>query len=244
MGSIFDLYETREELLDTIESAIQETEDHQFLLAPAVDKSEKYSQEIEQSQKYRHRAQEAEAKIDEYEKTISVLKEQVKQHQEMAGHSEELQARIQDKIEENSRLVMENKDLRTKLEPLQTEIQGYKARETQRRIQSELTSAAKKLKIVPTAMRDVARMEPEFYIDEVDNLVKTRKEGMTPEQRLEIELSQSPHWLPPSEGGGSNPGNVATNNSREAQFQKARDAGNILEMVRTAPTASGTTHKK
>ena len=140
MGSIFDTFETKEELLEAIESAIQETEEHQFILAPAIDKNEKYSQEIEQSQKYRHRAQEAEAKNEEYEKAISVLREQVKQHQEMAGHSEELQARIQDKIEENSRLVMENKDLRTKLEPLQTEIQGYKARETQRRIQSELTS--------------------------------------------------------------------------------------------------------
>lgn len=239
MGSIFDAYESREELLAQIEAEIQETEDQHFVLGPAVDKSNKYAQEIESSKTYRHRAQEAEDKLDGFEKQIAMLTEQVKQHQEMAGHSEELQSRIQEKIEENSRLLTENKDLRLQLEPLQKENTEYKTRETQRRIQSELKSAATKLKIVPSAMRDVARMEPEFYIDEVDNIVKTKKDGYSPEQRLEMELSNSPHWMPQSEGGGSNPGNVVTSNSREAVFAKAKESGNILSMIRSAPVVSG-----
>ncbi|MDO4558530.1 MAG: hypothetical protein Q4C47_06165, partial [Planctomycetia bacterium] len=49
-------------------------------------------------------------------------------------------------------------------------------------------------------------------------------------------LRQSPHWVPVSQGGGSNPGHGTVSADRKTLSEQAKKEGNFSDMIRYAPT--------
>jgi len=103
---------------------------------------------------------------------------------------------------------------RTKLTERERMIEQFQARERQRTIHDAVRSAATKLKVLDTAQEDVL-MLAERVFDVAEDGTVTVKDGVgaTPGVAPDIWLSEMqskrPHWWPPSQGGGARGGSGA-----------------------------------
>ncbi len=240
--SIYDIFPTREALIEELTKSIQtktndEGEETFFIENALGDLKAKFDSEVKQSQSYRHRAQEAENKIKEIEREISRL---TMTNEELSKLNPEKQReQIMDLTKQIGSLKADKEELEKSIVPLNERIHGYEKKETQRTIESELRNTAVELGIRSEAMRDVLLRSSGLTIGET-GLVQT-PDGVMLRDYLKSELENSPHWLPPSKGGGSSPGNSAAKLDNEALYEQAKAKGDFATMIGTAKTFEGLT---
>lgn len=244
MATIFEPFDSKEEALAYIESSLTETEDGKFILSEAVDKHNQYRSEIEQSRKYRQRAQSAEDALAEAKenaenlmKEKALVEEKLKQYGALEGSNEELQLRYKDALDRESDLKRELESTTSTLAPLQDELNSLRRNESRRIIQAALYEEAKKAKVRPEAYEDVDSLIDAFEIDSVDGTIRSKKEGLRVGDFLAGVLERRKHWLIPSVGTGSDSGNGRSAGTRESMYNESRNKGDILGMVKNAPVS-------
>lgn len=239
--SIFNVFSSKEELLQAIESAIQtkpNDEDGQEVYFLANENSEiqaKLDAEIRQSQSYRRRAQESESKIKEYEREIARLNSTNEELSKL--NPEKQREQIVELTKQIGSLKADKDELEKTIAPLNEKILGFERKETRRTIESELRNAASELGIRPEAMRDVLLRAPNLTIGET-GVVQTQ-DGVMVRDYLKSELSESPHWLPTSQGGGSSPGTGAGKLDNIALYEQAKAKKDFAGMIATAKPYEG-----
>lgn len=134
----------------------------------------------------------------------------------------ELEAAAAGKIDEEKLSQIVESRTRTKLAPLERElnsaktaliasqekIQQFEAKELQRTIHDNIRSAALKSKVVDSALEDILLLsERIFEVTQDGNVVVKDNVGATPGVSAEVWLTEMqqkrPHWWPMSQGGGS-----------------------------------------
>lgn len=163
-----------------------------------------------------------------------------------------VEGRIKSKIAPIER---ERDTFRTELIASQQLIDAYKQRDIQRTIGDSVRSASTKMKVVDTAMEDVALLaERVFTIDEDGKVVTKDNVGVTPGITAEVWLNEMqnrrPHWWGPSGGGGapgSSGGRTFTSNPWSAEAWNLTEQGKIYnensaraeQMAKSAGTTIG-----
>jgi hypothetical protein len=107
-------------------------------------------------------------------------------------------------------LAEENAELRASLEK-------SSAREIKRTIDDAVSGAAKKLKVLPTAIDDALLLGGRVLKPNEDGTITT-EDGLTPEQWLEDLQTVKTHWWPPSQGGGAGGGGGGLGNVGQNPF--------------------------
>jgi signal recognition particle subunit SEC65 len=232
---MFEKYKSKEDLIKAITGKIKEAEGQFYLEPPenvskATEIQELLDKEIEKSKGYRKRSQEAEAKVAELEQTVEKQKTQFDEVNKL--NPQELQERLKTYATEKADLMTRVKELTSKLDPITQELNGYKQRETTSKIRELLTAEAKKQGIRQEALRDVARLSSRFKIDADGQLISEDNKSCS--EVIAAEKAVSPHWLPPSIGGGSNPG-LSNQNVRLGAYNAAKEKGDLAAMIANAP---------
>lgn len=245
MPTIFEPFDSKDELIAYITESVKEGDDGKFLLAEAIDKHNQYRSEIEQSKKYRSRAQDAEKERDDakanFEAAIKervLLEDKLKQYATLEGTSEELQKRYKEAIDRESDLKKELELAKETLLPIQNEVETLRMNENRRVIQTALRDEAVKAKVRPEAYEDVDSLIGDFEIDPVDKTIRSKKDGFRVADYLANVLEKRKHWLIPSRGTGSDSGTGASGGSREAMYAQAKANGDLDAMVKYAPIKS------
>lgn len=222
---------SREELVAAVEAEIKEETDDAGGTVFTLDGG--MSGEINQSKRYRQRAQEAENKAAELETQLQRVQAEKEEIEKL--NPEEQQKAIQKLASELGTLKADKAALEKTLEPLKNQVQAYQQNETRQKIEQSLTEVANQLGIRSEAIRDVKRLASALKLDPDTGDVFTA-DGNTPvDAFLKSELSASPHWLPTSVGGGSSPGVGPATMDGKLLFEQAKQSKNILEMVKNAP---------
>jgi hypothetical protein len=122
--------------------------------------------------------------------------------------SARISAAVRPKEREIETLLTQIKEKETRLNEISAEYQ-------KRLLTDTLREAATKLKILPSAIRDIinlAVLTKDVYVDEENNVVT--KAGYTVEAWLEQLQDENPHWWPHTEGGNARggSGSNASNN--------------------------------
>ncbi|MDO5555032.1 MAG: hypothetical protein Q4G68_14860 [Planctomycetia bacterium] len=222
-------YETREELLKAVEDRIEQDSDAMFYLVDLKEKNDRLAQEIEQSKKYRIRAQEAECKVKECERQLASQTATIDELNQL--NPRQLQEKIKEYTIEKGTLLAENEKLQVTVEVLLNELNAYHVREEENKIEEELVKMAEHFGIRKEAHRDVLRLAPLFHINEQGE-VRTA-DDLTVEQVVLHEKELSPHWLPVSLGGGCRAGNAKV--TCDDRYAEAREARNLSAMLLNAP---------
>lgn len=247
--SIFDRFNSKEELLKAVESAITsqtvqnpetgESTDY-FTLAdePFRELKQKFDTAVKDNQNYRKRAQTAETRVSELEKECSRL--QSINDEYSAFNPEKQREEINKQIQIIGTLKSQNEELSKKIEPLTEIIADYKAKENNRLIEQALVDEAAKLGVRPEAMRDVLFRRSLLEVSDIGTI--QTKEGAVPiADFMKSEYEASPLWHPVSAGGGSNPGTADNTLSSDALYQQAKKNGDLAGMFANAPEFNGTT---
>lgn len=246
---IFDRFNSREELLSAINSAISETiesneqgeeqkyyslsDDSQAVLAEL---KSKFESAVKDNQNYRKRAQTAESKVSELEQENSRLKAT---NEEFSKYNPEKQRdEINRLLAEVGQLKADNKGLNEQIDPLNKIIADYKSKEQERLIDKALIEEATKLGVRPEAMRDVMYRRSKLEVSDIGT-IQTKGDGIGIAEFMKSEFDASPLWHPQSQGGGSNPGNGNGTLSSEALYEQAKQNGDIDAMFANAPEFSG-----
>lgn len=233
--SIFDDYQSKDELLRDLEAAIVESKGEDgtttFRLPNGAAETfrAKYEAEVKNAKGQREKKQEAEAKLAEL--TALREKELVELHQLREMNPNDLKTTLQKYVDQTAESTAKIKALEKEIGPLREANQAYKARETREKIEAELVANARKMNCCDSAMRDVKRLAPMFRITE-SGVIMTEDNKLVPEV-LQAEIEQSPHWLKRSQSGGVNPGNSPL--TSEARFREALKGSDFGAVLANAP---------
>ncbi len=224
-----------DELLAAVKAEISEVDTDgvkTFAIENDGEIQSKLSNEIKQSQNYRKRAQEAEAKLSEIEQEKARLAAENEELNKL--NPEKLRDTIQGLVKELGTVKADKAALEQQFEPLKTKVSDYEKRDIVNRIEKELVDTATELGVRPEAMRDIRLRASQFIVNDLG--LVTTSDGTMVKDYLKTELNESPHWLPTSVGGGSNPGGISGNLDNKALFEQAKKSGNIGDMLKYAPT--------
>lgn len=105
----------------------------------------------------------------------------------------------------------ERDQLKVKVGEQENVISTFKQKEVTRTIRDSITSAARKAKVVDTAVEDAIILAERVFQVEEDGSVVTKDNvgvtpGITPEYWLQDMQEKRPHWFGASSGGGAGPG--------------------------------------
>lgn len=241
--SIFDKFETKEALLSEIEKSIlsEKSEDgkESFFIndeskEEARELKGKFDAEVQNAKNLRKRAQTAESEVNTLKEEVERLKAT---NAEFSKYNPEKQRdEISRLLTEVGQLKADNKSLKDKIAPLTQTIADYRKSEDDRRIEKEIIDVATKLGIRPEAMNDVLYRKTKLHVSDT-GIIET-EDGVTVYDFIKSEYDSSPLWHPRSEGGGSNPGTSGKGNDNTVLYQKAKEQGNIAEMIKYAPAVA------
>ncbi|MDO4587889.1 MAG: hypothetical protein Q4C95_11430 [Planctomycetia bacterium] len=241
--SIFNAFAKKEDLINAVSDAVlvrtnENGEIEYYIDNGSNDLKTRFDSEVKQSQNYRRRAQEAESKLKEQEQEIARLTASNEEFVKL--NPEKQRETISNLINENGTLKAKKAELEKQLEPLRLKISDFEKKETRQKIEVELNNVAAELGIRAEAMRDVRLRANQLTINDV-GLVST-PDGTLVKDFLKSELEQSPHWLPPSNGGGSNPGTFGGKVNDNAIYEQAKAKGDLDAMIGAAKPFCGLTH--
>ena len=251
---IFDQFQSREDLLKAVESAIQSktvkpegddsgAEKDVFFIADEsqaalAELKTKFETAVKDNQNYRKRAQTAETRVTELEKENARL---AATNEEFSKYNPEKQREeINRLLEEIGQIKADNRALSEQVAPLNHVIADYKAKENERIIDKALIDEAAKLGVRPEAMRDVMFRRSLLEVSDIGT-VQTKEGGVPVGDFMKTEFEASPLWHPQSQGGGSNPGTSGGSPSPEALYQQAKEKRDIGGMFTNAPEFKGVT---
>lgn len=249
---IFDRFNSREDLLKAVESAIvsqtvpgqeEGTTTEVFTLSDDSvnaynDLKQKFETAVKDNQNYRKRAQTAESKVSELEKEHSRLQSVIEEYSQY--NPDKQREEINRLLKENGQLKSDNEGLLGQVKPLTDIIADYKAKENNRIIDQALIEEATKLGVRPEAMRDVMYRRSMLEVSDIGT-VQTKGDGVGIAEFMKSEFEASPLWHPVSQGGGSNPGTGTGNLSSEALYDQAKKNGDLAGMFANAPEFTGYT---
>ena len=234
----FTEFSSKEELLAAIEAEIVETQNEDGVTVYSLSNKEaenyraKYEAEVKNSQTQRKNKQAAEKELAEMRALNESLVEQVEELNKL--NPEDLRKSLQQYVNEKTELAKKIKELQAEVEPLREENAAFKAEKTTATIKKALLEEARKRNCRDSALRDVERLAGDFIVDPDTDLIVRKKDQKLVSEVLDEEISLSPHWLQPSQGGGANPsptGNV----SNEAKFRQALKGNDFDAVLANAP---------
>ena len=251
---IFDQFQSREDLLKAVESAIQTktvkpegdgggAERDVFFIADEsqsalAELKAKFETAVKDNQNYRKRAQTAESSLAELKQENARLAATLEEHSKF--DPEKQRDKINSLLDEIGKLKADNKALSDQVDPLNRVIADYKAKENERIIDKALIDEAAKLGVRPEAMRDVMFRRSLLEVSDIGT-VQTKEGGVPVSDFMKTEFEASPLWHPQSQGGGSNPGTSGGSPSPEALYQQAKEKRDIGGMFTNAPEFKGVT---
>ena len=233
--SIFDGYETKEELLRDIEAEItEETNDEggrvfrlQNKLADAF--KAKYDAEVKNARSQREKKQDAEARLAELTK---LRDEELLELEELRKlNPKDMRATLKRFANSSAESAAKIEALEKELKPLREQNAAFKAREVREKIENELVTNAIKMNCCETALRDVKRLAPMFHLNDAG--VATTEDGKLVVEILQDEIEKSPHWLKRSQSANAAPS--ATGVSSEARFREALKGKSFADVINNAP---------
>ncbi|MGI6401867.1 MAG: hypothetical protein ACOX0A_07145 [Thermoguttaceae bacterium] len=233
--SIYDDYNSREELLGALESAITKREDGKWRLAD--DEREALTKRCEtfsrNAAQYQRRGEELESQLARAERERATAVAELERLRGVGTDGNDLNAALRRYAEQASASESKAAALEAELAPLREENARYKERETRRTIEAQLVDEARKLDCCESALRDVKRLAPIFKLDEAG--VAVAEDARRVAEVLRDEIALSPHWLSRSRGSGASPGAERDAYGASERFQDAMRRGDFADVIRYAP---------
>ncbi len=224
-----DNYETREKLMEAVENAIVQNENGQYSLSLPSNNENSFSEEVAQLRKSNAHHEQL---IKELKQKTATQKQTITELSRL--NPSELQEKLKQFAQEKAEWSIARESLEKEMEPLKAELTAFREKERQDLIRQALHTAAVHQGIRPEAIRDVERLAVLLSIND-DGIIET-SEGLTVEKLVEKEKALSPHWIPVSQGGGSQTVTSNMNDiGKEARFEAARQKKDFTGMILNAP---------
>lgn len=231
--SIYDRFKTKEELLAEIDSAIKQDGEEYVLDADNWqgkydELKSRFDTEKNQHIKTRTGAKDAEKRLRELETALSA-KETLVAELEKRTQDPETSKRASEYAIQIATLQKQVDDAGKELPELRDKVAKYEADAMEARVQTTLRETCKKLGIWDCAVSDILYRTRDFEFDDIGELV-TRNSREPVSMVLAREMKEKPNWLPPSQGGNSNPGANLKNDpaAQKAAAEKLAQSGDFL----------------
>jgi len=235
----YDEYETREELLNAVESQITQTslEDGRTIYRLSNNELDalraKFDAATRTVDSESKRRREAETRLNALTQERAETLAELERAKADAASPNELRDALRRSVEQASASKARVATLEAELKPLREENEAYRKRETRAKIETQLVDAARKMNCCESALRDVKRLAPLFSLNEAG--VAITDDGKLVVETLQEEIALSPHWLARSQGGAASSGRVdAPYDSRE-KFLEAMKSNDFAAVLRNAP---------
>lgn len=222
-------FKTKEELFQTLEEAISQDEQSRFYLHELREEQNRLAQTLADAQRSQQRAEEAEKIARELQSRLHHQPSVFEDSQRFRSH--EFDEKLKQFTLDRVTFEAEKEQLKQKLEGLHQENEQYRRADQRRTICQSLREAAKRVGIRSEALRDVERLADQFQLHE-DGTIRNAN-GADIDTILKEEKTLSPHWLPPSQGGGSRSGDVQVFST--SSYSQAKRSGDIETMILNAP---------
>ena len=241
--SVFDKFQTRDELLAAVEAALKQENENEWSLDTGAftaewtkkldDMKSQYDREKNQHIKTRQTVSDSEKRIRELESALSE-KETLIAELDKRPQDADYKKQASEYAKQIAVFKQQAEEAAKELPILREQVAKYQQAETNAKKRNAIQEIAKQLGIWESIIPDIEWRAPSYEFDDTGELVTVdTKEPVS--VVLKNELEKRPDcWLPPSQGGSSNAGTTLKNDpaARQAAAEKLAKEGKMEEGLR------------